>query len=33
MQIIKYIFDVHVIAMVSDIPVKSGLAVNYFKED
>jgi len=33
MQIIKYIFDVHVVAMVSDIPAKSGLAINYVKAD
>jgi len=33
MQIIKHILDVHVVAMVGHIPAKSGLAVNYFKED
>jgi len=29
MQIIKYTFDVHGVAMVSHIPVKSRMAVNY----
>jgi len=29
MQIIKYTFDVPVVAMVSHIPAKSGMAVNY----
>ena len=29
MQIIKYTFDVHVVAMVSHIPAKSRMAVNY----
>jgi len=32
MQIIKYTFDVPVVAMVSHIPAKSRMAVNYVSE-